>query len=280
MIGCRMALAGSLLASGLAVHASNSGSTAGPISEGRLFGLRSAPAWQRVQARIKELGLSTAKVDRANQLLITDWRDVDAKGMAWLRLPPLPAPYVADRVRFEVFVSPFIEPARVYVGSVMEVRERRAGSEGRATTYNLADVNRALMAEIATALGADGVPIPLENERRRQLALSALGDDADDCLRQASKAGNITAPVKVPASEFDILYPAGELVQRKAGTVKVTFTVLEDGGVTGVRLLDPPIGDPFETSAMGAASLLVYVPGRLSGCPIPVIVTYTVRYRR
>lgn len=283
MVGWMIPLVGSLwLSSAPAIQTSSPRPGRAPASEGRLFPLRSREAWQRVQTRLEELGLSKEKLDRTNQVTITNWRNVDAKGMEWLRVPRLPEPYVAERVRFEVFVSPFAEPARVYVGSMMEARDRLAGSRARATTYNLAELNAALMAEITRVLGADGVPIPQESERRRQLALSALGDEADDCLRQASipKDGKVTSPRKIPVSEFEILYPAGASEQRKAGAVRVEFSVLEDGGVTGVRLLDPPLGDPFEASAMGAASLLIYSPARRDGCPVPVVAIYTVRYRR
>jgi TonB family protein len=282
MIGWGIALVGSLwLSPAPVVQASSPGPGSGPTSEGRLFALRSRVAWQRVETRLKELGLSSEKVDRANQVAITNWRDVHTKGMDWLRVPPLPELYVAERVRFEVFVSPFAEPARVYVGSVMEATVVSGGSRARATTYNLAELNRSLMTEIAAVLGGEGLPIPQESERRRQLALSALGDDADDCLRQSShpKGGKITSPRKVAVSEFEVLYPAGALGQRKEGTVKVMFSVHEDGGVTGVRLVDPPLGDPFEASAMGATSLLIYSPSRLDGCPVPSVMTYTVRYR-
>lgn len=283
MVRLMIALVGSLwLSTAPALQTSSPRPGRVPASEGRLFPLRSGEVWRRVQTRLEELGLSKDKLDRTNQVTITNWRNVNAKGMEWLRVPPLPEPYVAERVRFEVFVSPFTEPARVYVGSMMEVIDRVASSRARATTYNLAELNAALMAEITRALGADGMLIPQDSERRRQLALSVLGDEADNCLRQASipKDGKVTSPRKVPVSQFEVLFPAGGSDQRKAGTVRVEFSVLEDGGVTGVRLLDPPLGDPFEASAMGAASLLIYSPGRRDGCPVPIVMTYTVHYYR
>ena len=82
---------------------------AGPGFERRLFKVRSLAAWQVVQKRLRELGFATDKVDRANQLTLTKWRDVGAKGMEWLPLLNLPEGYVAEHVRFEVFVSPFAE---------------------------------------------------------------------------------------------------------------------------------------------------------------------------
>ena len=76
-------------------------------------------------------------MDRANQLVLTKWRDVGAKGMEWLPPLSLPEGYVAEHGHFEAFVSPFAEPARVYVGSLMEAR-KVGSSPGSATIYSAA----------------------------------------------------------------------------------------------------------------------------------------------
>jgi hypothetical protein len=62
--------------------------------------------------------------------------------------------------------------------------------------------------------------------------------------------------------------------------VQVEFTILEDGGVTGVRSLGLPLGHQLERSAMGAASLLLYSPTKLNECRVPTVMTYTVHYRQ
>lgn len=248
-------------------------------SAARVFDVRSAAAWQLVQKRLGELGLATDQMDRVNQLALTKWRDVRAKGMEWLPKLSLPEGYTADRVRFEVFVSPFVEPARVYVGSVLEAR--KVGTvETNAIAYNVSGLNAALMAEIARAFGGDGVPIAEDREQRRQLSLAFLKDEADDCLRQASPRKGFTPPQKIPASVFDVLYPAEAAKEGKEGTVQVEFTILEDGAVTGVHLRNPPLGHQFEVSAMGAASLLRYSPAKLNGCGTVTNMTYTVRYHQ
>src|SRR5262245_60282011 len=87
----------------------SSASPAAPASERRLFEVRSQQAWELVQKRLNELGFSLDKIDRQNQLVLTKWREVGARGMEWLPKPARPGPYVAERIRFEVFVSPFAE---------------------------------------------------------------------------------------------------------------------------------------------------------------------------
>lgn len=254
---------------------------AGPSLERRLFRVRSPAAWQVVQKRLSELGLATDKVDRENQFTLTKWRDVGAKGMEWLPALQLPEGYVAEQVRFEVFVSPFAEPARVYVGSLMQAR-KVGSAPGSATVYNVSALNMALMAEIARALGDEGVPIPEDREQRRRLALASLEDEADECLRQGSppKNARLTPPKRISASVFEPLYPADAVRERKEGSVQVEFTILEDGGVTGVRSLGLPLGHQLERSAMGAASLLLYSPTKLNECRVPTVMTYTVHYRQ
>jgi len=250
----------------------------GPASEGRLFDIPSHQAWELVRRRLKDLAFPPDKIDRASQFALTKWRAVCAKGVEWLPAPAVPEHYVAKRVRFVVFVSPFVEPARVYIGSLIEATKMPSVT---ATAYNVPNVNRALMSEIANVLGQEGLPIPPDREERRQLALSVLKDEADDCLRHGSppKGTKITPPRKIPLSEFEFLYPAPALEDRKEGVVQVEFTILEDGGVTEIRLLGPKLGRQLEASAMGVASLLFYSPAKLDECRVPSIMKYTVRYR-
>jgi TonB family protein len=255
-----------------------------PASEGRLFDMRSAAVWPLVLQGLKELGFSTEKVDRKNQALLTRWRPLDDKRLEWLPAPTLPVGYTADRIRFQVFVSPFAEPARVYVGSIVEGRAQ-LGSP--VTAYNVPNCNQALMAQIVKTMGAGGVPVPTDQVRRRELALSLLNEGADECLRNGPpKFGPITAgdarltePRKIPLSEHKFLYPAGALKEGKEGEVRVELLLMEDGATTGLRLLDAPPGYGFEASAMGVASLLLYSPTRISGCPVPTKMTYTIRFR-
>ena len=275
-----------ILAGQLFVSPAQGAWTSGPVVETpaferRLFEIRSHHAWELVQKRLNELGFPPAKIDRANQLTLTDWRDVGAGDVEWLPLLGFPEQYVAGRIRFAVFVSPFAEPARVYVGSLIEAR--KVASAAPAVAYNLAAVNRALMGELAKALQQDGHLIPQGLEQRRQLALSILKDKADNCLREGPpppKGGSITPPQKIQLSQFEFIYPAEGLEARKDGTVQVEFTILEDGGVTDIRLLGSSINHHLEASAMGVLSLMLYAPAKIDTCGVPTVMRHTVRYRK
>ena len=255
-------------------------SNSGAASERRLFSVRSHQAWEVVRKRLNELGLSPDKTDGASQAVLTKWREVGAKGVEWLPAATLPEPYVAKRIRFLVFVSPFAEPARVSIGSLIEATDRST-SASRAVVYNGSDVNRTLMREIAKALGEDGLPIPTDREERRKISLSVLKDAADDCLRRGAppKGAKVTAPRKIPVSVFEVLYPAQALAASTEGTVRVEFVILEDGTVSDIRVLDRSLGRQLEASAIGAVSLLLYSPAKLNECAVPTIMTYSVHYR-
>ena len=274
-------LAGQLFVSPAQAARTSSPVVDAPAFEQRLFEIRSHQAWELVQKRLNELGFPPDKIDRANQLMLTDWRDVGAGEVEWLPVLAFPQQYVAGRIRFAVFVSPFAEPARVYVGSLIEAR--KVPSAAPALAYNVAAVNKALMGELAKAFRQDGHPIPQGLEQRRQLALSVLKDDADDCLRAGPpppEGGRITPPQKIRLSQFELVYPAEALEARRDGTVQVEFTILEDGGVTDIRLLGSSIDHHLEASAMGVVSLMLYAPARINECRVPTLMRYTVRYRR
>jgi hypothetical protein len=251
----------------------------GPGSDGRFFKLRSSEAWVRVQQKLSDLGLARQKIDQVNHVVLTGWRDVQAKGVHWLPALVLPQSYVATRLRFEVFVSPFAEPARLYVGSIVEVR--RPGLKGVGAVYNNPIVNRALMSQLAGPLGEDGVPIPKDPRQRRQLALSLLGDDAAECLRREGEWNfrGATQPEIIPISRFEMLAPDAAPTTREV-SVEVAFEVQEDGGVNDVHALAAPSEQQFGSSAMGPLSLLLYSPAMAEGCPVTTRTTLTVNYKR
>ena len=258
---------------------SDSGTVTTTASERRMFPIRSKQAWEAVRKRLDELTLASDKTDAATQAILTRWRDVGSKGLEWLPDLPLQRPYVVTRVRFVVFVSPFAEPARVSVGSVVEGKDLLVPTT-RLTFYNLSAVNKALMGEIVKVFGQEGVPVPANREDRRKTSLSFLSDAPDACLlHDLPLAKAVTAPKRIPLSEFEILYPTQAIDTRAAGLVRVQLEILEDGTVANIRLVDSPLGRQLDAAAIGAVSLLLYSPARSNDCAVPAMMTYSVRYR-
>ena len=278
-----IAIAAAPLLTSHAARALASGAqTAWPHKEGRVFGMSSKDAWRRVQDRLKELGLEAEETDGENRLLLTKPVYFGDRRFEWLPRPKLSQQYAAVRTRFEVFVSPFVEPARLYVGSVTELHQLK-GKRSQAILYNDPTVNTALLRQLAKALGQDGFPIPSSDEERRKLAASMLDGKPDECARRAESckaaSGQVQKPEKLPLSEFEIPYPEQAARERVEAPVVVELDVSEDGAVIGGRLQGSPVGRQLAPSAAGATSLLVFSPLRLCGCPAPHVTVYTINYR-
>jgi TonB family protein len=226
------------------------------------------------------LGFATEKIDGAHRVLLTKWRQMRSTGLEWLPDPVLPVPYEATRVQFLVFVSPFVEPARISVGSIIETTDNRTPAS-RGVVYNASNVNDALLAEIIEALGEPGLEVPKDLGKRREAARSLLKGDPGACGAESvpRPEGKPTPPKKIPLSEFEFLYPAEAAANRTEGKVAINFVILEDGTVADIRVLGGPHPPQLQLSATGAASLLLFRPTMLMNCAVPSLMTYIVRYR-
>jgi hypothetical protein len=207
------------------------------------------------------LGIEVAKVDRANQALLTKWITVPNTKMPWLPQPEAVESGQSARIRFEVFVSPFVQPAHVFAGSQTEVE---AGAR-RLMQYNNASANRALMSEFDSAFAQASLP-------------KYVQDVPDPCSGKFT--GTITGqPKKIPLSEFEIPYPAPDRDARHVGPITLELSILKAGAVDSIRPVGPAVGEHLLAAAAGATSLLLYSPLRLNECPVPFIMTYTVHFK-
>ena len=287
LIACTFVLAISIAATPLltsdADRALASGSQAAwPHNEGRLFDMSSGDAWRRVQERLKELGLEAEETDGKNRLLVTRPVYFGDPRFEWLPRPRLSRQYASVRTRFEVFVSPFVEPARLYVGSVTELRQLTA-KVTPAVLYNDPTVNTALLRQLAKAFAQDGFPIPASREERQKLAASMLKGQPDECSRRMQSchvsSSELDKPEKLALSEFEVVFPEQAARERVEAAVVVQLDVSEDGAVFGGQVLGSQRGHQLEVSAAGATSLLVFSPLRRCGCPAPNMTVYTIDYR-
>ena len=287
LVACTFVLAISIAASPLltshAARALASGSRAAwPHNEGRLFDMSSRDAWRRAQERLKELGLEAEKTDGKNRLLLTRPVYFGDPRFGWLPRPRLSRQYASVRTRFEVFVSPFVEPARLYVGSVTELRQL-TGKVTPAILYNDPTVNTALLRQLAKALAQDGFPIPASREERQKLTASVLKGQLDECARRVESchvsSSQLDKPEKLALSEFEVAFPEQAAREGVEAPVVVQLDVSEDGAVVGGQVLGTPRGHQLDASAAGATSLLVFSPLRLCGCPAPHMSVYTINYQ-
>ncbi len=247
--------------------------------EGRMLKLPSAEVWGRVRAAIDGLGLEAEQVAPELQVLRTRWYRPGHKKRPWLEPPTLPPGYERPRVQFLVYVSPFVEPARLYVGSALELERSHSG---KALAYNVRQVNLTLMTKLEEALGQQGFNIPADRDKRAELQL-ALREGRFDCTTDLPPGDvdddDITHPRKIKVSEYRIQFTNAAMKAHEGGEVRLKLIVTEDGTVAGLEAGGEPIGFDLEKAAAGPLSLLLYTPSRIKGCPVPTTITYTIDFK-
>ena len=238
----------------------------------RMYARPSKETWQAVLDTLAELKLKAEKIDQEMQVVVT--RPVSYAGRT-MKPPEVPG-YLPEKFRLHLFVSPFAEPARVHLGSISEMRKHQGGT---ATLYNGGVAEEWFLAALERRLGQGGRPIPAAPEARAQLARELTGQEP--CPQQPSgDRSEIAPPKKIAASQVEVQYPARAKNERSSGPVVLSLNVGEDGAVYGVEVLKLP--DPtlqFREAAVGAVSLVRYAPARVKGCPVTMVMSYTVNYK-
>jgi TonB family protein len=278
-------MTGSMVAAPLQQARGAEGVRAFNTAESRMFSILSGEAWELVLAHVERLDLEAEKMDRENHVLITERHRFGSSELEWLGTPEVDMPYRPREVEFHIFVSPFVEPARLYVGSV--VRAMALSDRKRVRViFNIPDVNSALVEQFEIALGQKGLPISRDVDERLELSLALRGEDHDPCQGITAQGfavidaeERLQPPKKIQITEIPIAYPAAARGAGVQGTVTVKLTILEDGAVVSPQLQDETRGYQLLSAALGPLSLLRYRPARLKGCPVPTLVDYTVRFQ-
>lgn len=281
----RLVLCLTMLAWGPAAKAAQPGPAAEadliPAFRARIYGIDSAKAWEAARALSTELGLKADKTAAAEQFLATKWAPFRSKQRPDLAVFSTSSGLESEDFQLHVFVSPFAEPARVYLGSVVQFsgRHRAGGPVQHSVAYSAGQVEEWFFAQLERKLGQAGRPIPTALEARKLLARTLLGDRAGPCLSPSPPKGDLTPPERIKHSVVEIVYPPAEREAWHQAQVVTQFTVSEDGGVFGEHIVGEAPPPQFQVSVLGAISLLRYRPPRLGECPVPAITSYTVHYK-
>jgi protein TonB len=250
-----------------------------PRHSARMFARPSSQVWSAVKELMGELRLKPERKDERAQVLLT--RSVSPPS-SW-RLPDLElGPRIVPRVvSFQVFVSPYAEPARVHVATELgatDPLDRQFGLR----LYDVAPLQSWLFDRLEEKLGEKGRPIPDQSERRAAVARDLLGErPADACLGARFTSGaQLTEPKAIDGFKKEPIYPGPAAKDLVRGVVNVEATLLEDGA-----LVPREVGgatDPktfLATSAVQAVRFWVYEPARANGCPIEIKYSVSVRFR-
>jgi TonB family protein len=250
-----------------------------PRHSARMFARPSAEVWGAVKGLLADLKLKTDRKDDRAQVLSTRSATLSS---AWnvpeLDLGPRLAP---TGVQFQVFVSPFVEPARVHLASELDAVDRLDSRAGR-RLYDVVALQSWFLDRLEEKVGIKSQAMPSGRARRIAVARELLGSrPADPCLGAVHvSGGRISPPKEIAGFKKQPLYPEDARRERTRGVVDVEASLLEDGALVPRGFGGPRDPDAsLVTSAIQAARFWVYEPARSNGCPIDILFTATVRFR-
>lgn len=217
-------------------------------------------------------GLTADLRDSAVGSEATRWRRYEPS--AWLPVErlDLPAGYRAERIQVHTHVAPELEPARIALGVVLEIR----GPAGRARIPRHPGLEAHVAGLLAAALGVELEPLAATADRRVEQARRLLpAGAAGGCgVRTPEAAGTLDRDVhRAPrrmAYPWEPVYPDGARTSDIGGAVAVEATLTEHGTLAGIVVGDSGT-NALDFAAAGAISLWRFLPAIVDGCPAPVV---------
>jgi hypothetical protein len=239
----------------------------------------SKQVWDDVQGMVAQLGFRTEKIDKKRQVIVTSWKSYDESVFPNAAALELSANDQPLRLQLHVAVAPNREPARVVVGSIVEVERREAGVAKKFLRYRPAAVDAWLFASLDARAGVAHEPMAANWDARKNQATRLMPDGLTDRCLSTSPAvakATITAPVKI--SDVQPVFPAEGFGsgQRK---VQIGSSLTEHGTLINLRPENPsPEFAHFEASARAALGLWRFEPAMLGECPTVALFSVTVNY--
>lgn len=247
-----------------------------PASVGLMYPVSTSDAWAALLKVTDQYDLKADSRVDDNGLLITRALPVERRKFG-VHAGDISPTLRSGRVRLHVFVPPFIEPARVYVGSTMvaELARIENGTRASMLVYNVDQIGTWLLGRIAAQLKTEGRLIPQDPGRRASLAKSLLPGGNHRCLTLIEKNSQPSSPaMPLPLHREQPVFPKARL-DGTSRTVTVRSVVGEDGFAWPIGVTGGPTVDDYATTAMGAAALWRFFPRTIDGCPAvtPLITT-------
>jgi TonB family protein len=238
----------------------------------RMYRKSSAEVWSAVPETLKAMNLTQPRLAAGQQFVI-----------AWSMMP-LGQPR-ERRSELRVFVSPFAEPARVYVGSIMRDRDPENPRMER-LRYNAGELEAEFFRALERRIGEPGENIPVRADTRAAAARRLLGGagDAHPCLTRLEQddspaldpENGVSAPQKIPESDVTPVGALGNLKKQPPAPVRVEATITEDGAVIGSRVLRGQADERYTNAVLDVMSLWHYRPVTVDGCRVPARITLAV----
>jgi TonB family protein len=234
-----------------------------------MFSASSHDVWLQLRELVRELKLSTTRMEDDHQLLITrmvnyrrDLPDAQALGLPAGRLP--------DAIQFHVYVTPGMEPARVAIGTIIQTRSM-TNRRDSSLLYENVPASSWLLAKLASRLGAVPEAISSKPARRAEQAQRLMPPGASDACSQ-KEAVLLTRGAKGvqyprALSEVKPIYPRNELDDRNQTKLVFSGEITEHGTLTNVVHESPPdASETFKAASQLAARLWRFEPAQIDGC--------------
>ena len=244
-----------------------------PYSNARAYRQPSELVWETVLEVADAWGLKTATKDGPSRVLVSNWtRFSDFDGSPFFQsVPTLPADgarLVPGEFQLHVYVSPFVEPARVHVATVL----RTELEQNRYVHHGVGFAATEFFRELEARLGSAGTTIPADRSTGSNpcLTMRETGSPTTD--------GVDLTPVRRLA-DFDFPYPAVE----SEALVILDITIGFDGAVVASRVVsvngaENVRPDLFAQAAENLVSLWRYRPAARDGCPVSVMATVVMSF--
>jgi hypothetical protein len=248
----------------------------GTIATARMYATSSSNAWTAVRNALNRLKVGTHYVSDEHHYLTTKWIGMTTPAGRIVGDLGLGADVKVNRFMLVAFVSPFVEPARVHVRSVVDVANRgRRGSQF--LLYNLPAASQLVFRELENV--ATSRPLPISQITRAQIA-SALAPERSPCATGLSAEQYEAAPTQLPRRLFDWApsYPADSLAKHRNGIVGIEGHLFEDGTLLPIAVLNRPADDDLTAAALGAASLWHFTPASTEGCTRPLDIAIEIQF--
>ena len=244
----------------------------------RIYARTSREVWATALRVASDLHLSLDR-DPEHQLLATWWQPFLPSPGQGLKILPLGEYPRAEKLQLHLFVSPFAEPARLYVDAIV-MTGLYQGAKHVNLRYAAEDVSAWFFARLEDRLGERGRPIPTDWAARLLLGQELTA--AAPCQPPSDSKGAWTEPVQPPRpiSRPQPYYASVDLEKGREAVINVEVSLGEDGAVHAVHT-PPPSGAEgiMAEQAAKAAMLWRFEPARAARCAVPSIVTVPVRFK-
>lgn len=252
-----------------------------PMSRARIFAKPSAEVWKAARLVAKDVGLATSH-DDAHQIIDSWWQPfrrsgtgdfmVSARERGQKNLFATGSPML----QLHVFVSPFAQPARVYVDSIVA---EGATVNAVKLIYGSGEVSAWFFRLLEERIAEKGRPMPRDAAERGRLAQKLGGPPP--CAAVLGPAGGGNGGVVQPRmiSRPDPVYPLEDRKQRRQAVIRVEAALAEDGAVHSVVAETPPDQQEMARSAKHAVTMGRYEPARAQGCAVPSIIEVPVSFK-